>query len=460
MAFILNAYAKFGVRDVRVGLFTEDYVSLKDRQLSKIATEFPSWLGEMREDRALGLIFKLKDCYGGGFIALRNLDDPSRYDSTEFAAIGIDELTKDKMSVFDQLRKRLRWPIDLDKPHFPCGGKLNLGTDEAPEWRHCPVLSHHDQPAFVHPLAGATNPGGPGHGWVKKIFVDRDFPPELRDYAEQFAFVKALAKDNRYNPPDYYKDLKSLPPKMAKAYADGDWNIFEGQFFDEWREDYHVCEPFDIPAFWTKIWAGDWGFFPDYFCGLWAAMSPDGDIWIYREVYDRRITASQWARILGEKTGNEVLQYRKLDATAWTTSSKNKEGTSIGDEFIAAGWDVSPANNDRHNGWARIREFLAWLEDSQGNLIIKPRVHVFKNCKNLIRTMPILIHDENNVEDVQKQGLEDHAPSALRYLLMSCPKPSIQPLSEMSSDWADASFRLSERKGTLESPFKGYQHAE
>src|SRR5947209_19467673 len=85
--FLLHAFQRYRVRNVRVGLFCEDYPALKDRQLSKIVTEFPSWLGELKNDQALGLIYRLKPELGGGFIALRNLDEPNKYDSTEFAAI-------------------------------------------------------------------------------------------------------------------------------------------------------------------------------------------------------------------------------------------------------------------------------------------------------------------------------------------------------------------------------------
>jgi hypothetical protein len=188
--FLLWAFFKYGVRNVRVGLFCEDYPSLKDRQLSKIITEFPSWLGELKNDQALGLIYRLKPEFGGGFIALRNLDEPNKYDSTEFAAIAVDELGKNKVDVFDELRKRLRWPSVPGEPSFP--------------------------PDFIFPFAGGTNPGGPGHSWIKSYFIDKQLPPWLEKYKDQFCFIPALASDNKYNPPSYYEDLKSLPPLLAK----------------------------------------------------------------------------------------------------------------------------------------------------------------------------------------------------------------------------------------------------
>jgi phage terminase large subunit len=114
--FLVKAFALFGVRDVVVGLFCEDYPSLEKRHLAKIETEFPKWLGELKKDFKLGLHYRLRPEFGGGIIILANLDEASKYDSVEFAAVFVDELTKNKLiegddkNIFDQLRKRLRWP--------------------------------------------------------------------------------------------------------------------------------------------------------------------------------------------------------------------------------------------------------------------------------------------------------------------------------------------------------------
>ncbi len=452
LTFLLESFARYGVRNVRVGLFCEDYPALKDRQISKIDTEFPRWLGSLKDDRAHGLIWKLKDEYGGGFIALRNLDDPGKYDSIEFAAIAVDELGKNYQRIFDELRKRLRWPIVPGQPSFP--------------------------PGFIHPFGAGTNPGGKGHNWIKNIWIDplvkddwTNFPKHLEKIKHRFKFIQARASDNKYNPEDYYEmNLQTLPDQMRKAMADGDWDLWEGQFFSEWREKYHTCEPFEIPDFWPKFWAGDWGYFPDYFCGLWFAVSPTGDVYVYREVYNRKIVPSKWAEILIEETGSEVLDYKKLDAKTWGNWMKgeSQSGVSIAEELINGGWVCTPAaaaSGDRINGWTRIREYLSYEEDETipeqfrtfENLKVKPRLRIFKTCRNLIRTLPALIHDEIKVEDVQRKGLEDHAPDALRYGLITRSSIAITPIDQMDADWADATLlfrqRLLEQQG-LESPFQ------
>src|SRR3990167_11162363 len=104
----LVKWAKEGHLGVRVGLFCEDYPALKDRQITKISTEFPNWLGTLADSSIEGMSFKLHPKYGSGVLALRNLDDPSKYASSEFADIAIDELTKNEREVFDQLRSIVR----------------------------------------------------------------------------------------------------------------------------------------------------------------------------------------------------------------------------------------------------------------------------------------------------------------------------------------------------------------
>ena len=128
-------------------------------------------MGELKDSKDLGEIFLFNERFGSNFIALRNLDKPEKYDSTEFAAMYVDELTKNKVEIFDELRKRLRWPTKVDD-----GGVFPLD--------------------FVHPFGAGANPGGPGHGFCKQYWIDHDIPHYLKGYADQFVFVQAKAKDN------------------------------------------------------------------------------------------------------------------------------------------------------------------------------------------------------------------------------------------------------------------------
>ena len=184
--WLMEYWAKYKIRGVRAGLFCEDYVSLNDRHLTKIKFEFPSWLGKFNESKHE---FTLAPEYGGGIIAFRNLDDPSKYLSVEFAVIAIDEINRNPKTTFDMLRSRHRWPGIKD----------------------------------VKFLAGC-NPLG--EAWVKNMWVKRIFSSDEKEQYE-FVFVPALPTDNPYLPKEYYKSLESLPENQRKAYLEGNWDAFD-----------------------------------------------------------------------------------------------------------------------------------------------------------------------------------------------------------------------------------------
>lgn len=193
-----------GLQGVRVGLFCEDYPSLKDRQVSKIATEFPPWLGNLRESKSEGLAFHLGPDYGCGILALRNLDDPTKYQSAEFAIIAIDELTKNAESVFHVLRGSLRWP----------------GVDDT---------------QFI----AASNSNGRGRKWVRKFWIEKDFSdrPELVRLAPEFAYLQALPRENPYLSQSYWDDLNTLPEHLRRSWRDGDWYVPNlGMVYDDFSD--------------------------------------------------------------------------------------------------------------------------------------------------------------------------------------------------------------------------------
>jgi phage terminase large subunit len=201
-------YAKYGFKNIPLGLFSEDYPSLKDRQVVRIKQEIPSFLGKLVDSRDEGYAFIAAPEYGSFIIYLRNLDDPSKYASVEFAAIGVEELTKNRVSTFDDLRFRLRYP----------------GIDEVK-------------------FFAATNPGSIGHVWVKNKWVKPD--PAFPDPEQsRFIFIPARYEDNKYITDDYVLQLDSLPENKRKAFKEGSWDVFAGQYFDEWSVKKHVITPF------------------------------------------------------------------------------------------------------------------------------------------------------------------------------------------------------------------------
>jgi phage terminase large subunit len=430
LLFLLRAHARWGIKNCRVGLFCEDYPSLTDRQISKIKEEFPRHLGELKSSRDLGEVFLLREQFGGGFIALRNLDDPSKYDSTEFAGIAVDEFTKNKklMNLFDQLRKRLRWPIQVQE-----GGTFPDG--------------------FKFPLAWGSNPGGPGHGDVKKLWIDRDFPEHLQREAHEFKYIPARVSDNPYVSPGYIRTLESLPPDLRAAYLDGSWDSFAGQYFGEWREAYHVVPAFEVPKFWKRIICVDWGW-SNPFCCLFLAVNSDGDVYVYREFYGTERLPEWWAeRIIEacELDGIQVGDYTKvIDPAAF--NHEPRFGRPVADMFQDAGLAFMRANNDRLNGWMQVHSFMMW-ERYQADTSMRidtlkrrPKLALLKGAApNLQRTLPNLVKDENRPEDVDTDG-EDHAPDTLRYGLMTCPRPTRIPIDQLTEEWREVLARAAVRE--------------
>lgn len=184
--FLMDYYQRYNLEGIRAGIFCEDYPSLNDRHLTKVKYEFPSWLGKFNEAKHE---FTLAKKWGSGIIAFRNLDDPAKYLSVEFALEAIDEINRNPKTTFDQLRSRLRWPGIKDTKFL----------------------------AGCNPL---------GEAWVKNMWVKRLFPPEEKEQYE-YVYVPALPTDNPHLPVEYYKSLESLPDNQRRAYLEGNWDAFD-----------------------------------------------------------------------------------------------------------------------------------------------------------------------------------------------------------------------------------------
>lgn len=380
IALSIFFYQKYKIPKVPIGLFSEDYPTLKDRQISRIKREIPPRIGVLRETRDEGYVFELAEDLGSGLILLRNLDDPSKYMSTEFAAVFVEELTRNSKETFDDLRFRLRYP--------------GIPT-----------------PKFV----GATNPGGIGHGWVKQLWIDRTAEdPEL----ERFFFIPARYQDNKYVDPTYVHQLESLPEAKRRAWMDGDWNVFAGQFFSEFRASLHVVNPF-IPRGKEVIVGGmDWGRAKPFSFHLatvekifWNEKS-----W-YRaktfcEVYGTDKTPKEWALEIRKQLTFYNIAFKDIswirgDPAMFTKSLDNS--ISISDQFKENFVNIRPASNDRIGGWEVLHKWLSIAPDGI------PYWQITSNCINLVRTLPELVHDDIKLEDVDTEG-EDHAPDDARYM--------------------------------------------
>ncbi len=260
------------------------------------------------------------------------------------------------------------------------------------------------------------NPGGVGHAWVKRLFIDRDFRPG--EAPQDYTFIPAKVYDNTallQSDPAYLRSLQNLPQDMRRAWLEGDWNASAGQYFKEWRTDIHVLQPFDIPRHWRRYAALDYGL--DMLAALFIAVAPDGMAYVYREVYKPGLIGSQAADELCRAAAGEDIHAWLAPPDLW--NRRNDTGRSIAEIFATAGIRLSRAQNDRISGWMDLHEWLRPY-DRQGKTVAGLRV--FAGCVNLIRTLPQLQFDPHRINDAATTPHElTHAPDALRYFAAGRP---------------------------------------
>lgn len=285
-------------------------------------------------------------------------------------------------------------------------------------------------PGIKTSIRAATNPGGIGHGWVRQRWIDAapwgegfNITDSSGQHVTTAAFIPARVSDNTAlleRDPQYAQRLSGLPEHLRRAYLEGDWDIFAGQVFSEWRRELHVVEPRDIPPAWPR-WRGiDYGFNAP-FASYWLARSPERRVYVYRELYQAGLRDSEQALAVKRLSAGETIRQTFADPACW---SRQPNGSTIAQVYAANGVPMVPGNNDRLAGWQRIHEWLAPMSDGL------PGVQVFRTCANLIRTLPALVYDQHKVEDVDTDG-EDHGPDAFRYAAMG---GSVQTTQRVARD--------------------------
>jgi len=265
-------------------------------------------------------------------------------------------------------------------------------------------------------IIAGTNPGGPDSYWVKRRWLQKDLTPtEEPGYRpEQHVYIPSKLEDNPYLDEDYEQSLMDLPEVLRRAYRDGDWDIFPGQFFSEWRRAHHV-----VPT--GRIYDGrwvvavDWGYMAPG-VALFACISADGRITVVKEYVFKMTIASEVAKEIAKAATS--LGIKRLtgpgDTEMWKPQTDS--GESIAETFTRFGVHLTKADKDRVNGWQRLRHWLRPAPDGD------PWLQVTEDCPYLSRTIPSLVMHEKFPEDIA-DGLEDHAADALRYLVMSRPSP-------------------------------------
>jgi hypothetical protein len=301
----------------------------------------------------------------------------------------------------------------------------NYPTDFA--WRY--MISRCRSAAGVPCYMRATaNPGGVGHAWLKTRFIDGHEPfntyraLETGGAAVTRCYIPSRLEDNPYlmrNDPEYAQRLKLLPPHLYRALRRGDWDIFAGQVFSEFRNELHVVKPFALaPGEWKKFYALDWGYQSPFSLGKWA-VNGDGRMVRYGEWYGcskdeanvgiqldpKKAAAQAWAMAVLESVTEVVA-----DTSMW---NKVSDDPSAAEEWEKTGFTMIQADKDRKNGLLIFHQRLKTR--GYDNL---PMLLVFDHCVDFIRTIPTLTPDPSNPEDVNTK-LEDHIYDESRYAVMS-----------------------------------------
>lgn len=306
-------------------------------------------------------------------------------------------------------------------------------------------------PLVTPKIRSTGNPGGVGHAWIKKRFRIGDAPPasvfqivnsEGKLTAKTGVFLPSYLKDNVYLAgTEYERNLDALPEALRRAFKEGDWNVFEGQFFSDWSDDRMIVkDPFVIPHQWSIWLSYDYGFKPGFAAWYWWTKDPiTGRKYVYRELYVQELHAAEQARMVRQMTPLEE-QHRiravYCDPSIFSKRQADMSGLpSIADEIAQEG--VRPligADNRRTHGWSVLRNEMRWCRWAAGIQVectnpvclhqAYPSIQFFPEVVNAVRTIPELVHDPFNGLDILHQDpkIEDHAADAIRYGIVGQPK--------------------------------------
>ena len=261
-----------------------------------------------------------------------------------------------------------------------------------------------------------ANPGGIGHVWFKRLFIDKTVK-ESKDSV----FIQALVYDNQFlmdNNPEYVQRLEDLPDKLRQAFLYGSWTSFDGQFFEEFSEEKHVMNPIPLHTNWKIYRARDYGF--DMLACYWIAIDEYENAYVFKELYQNGLVATKAGEMINEVNDNQPI-WKDL-APPDLYAKNNTDNKSPVDYWSEQGQYLTKASNDRVNGWTAVREWLKVVETPDFDGVIRPhaKLRIFRNCVNLIRTLPQLIFSQKNPNDAATEPHEiTHAPDALRYFCAS-----------------------------------------
>ena len=354
------------------------------------------------------------------FCHMSDAGDMIKYQGAEIHWLYFDELTHFTKPMYDYLRTRLR-------------ANKKLGITPC--------------------VRCASNPGGPGHAWVKARFVDHtDTGRKIANVyvhssvlgtsaQRKVQYIPATVMDNPHITKDYVIELEQKPKALREALLLGKWDAFEGQAFPEFTNDpehyqdrrfTHVIEPFNIPMHWTRVVSFDHGYTRPFSFGVWA-VDEDGRAYRYKELYGcvpgeanegLMKTPGEIAEMLADLMAPEFREGIHVSGVADPAIWDRSRGMSVEEQIrsVFSGVSFMKGDNTRLPGKMQVHERLKFDEDG------RPMMYVFTSCKDFIRTIPSLVYDARKPEDIDTDG-EDHIYDETRYFFMSrplAPRPNIE----------------------------------
>ncbi len=372
---------------IRVLILRRSYPELRENHILPMMAEL-SGVADYRESQ------KVFDFPGGSRLRFGYCEseaDLLRYQGQEYDVVFIDEATQLTERQFLMLGASVRGPNRFPK-------RLYL----------------------------TCNPGGVGHSWVKRLFIDREFTPA--EDPEDYLFIPAGVRDNTAlmkSDPGYLKRLESLPEDLRRAWLLGDWDVLSGRYFPEFSRLTHVV-PDALPGDGAVYFAMDYGL--DMLAGYWVEVKPGGEALVYREIFKKDLVISDAAR--------EILALCREPVDAFIAppdlwNRRQDTGRSAAEIFSECGLPLQRAENDRVQGWYELRE---WLRLGEGG----PRLRVCESCRNLIKSLSEIQRSVQDPNDAARTPhILTHAPDALRYFAAArpaCPGEALAPREPVPMD--------------------------
>ncbi|MBR5571343.1 MAG: phage terminase large subunit [Oscillospiraceae bacterium] len=383
---------------IRLLILRRTYQELESNHIRFLRRE----LHGIAEYRATERIFTFPNGSTIEFGYCANDSDLDRYQGAEYDVIFIDECTQLKESWMRQFAACIRGVNDFPKRiYYTC------------------------------------NPGGPGHSYIKRLFIDRRF--EAGEEPNDYRFIPARVTDNTAllkAQEDYVRQLETLPRRLRMAWLEGRWDVFEGQVFTEFTDDpahyqdrryTHVIDPFDIPREWKVYRSYDFGYAKPFSCGWWA-VDYDGVIYRILELYGCTNTPDEGVLWTPERQFREIrriedehpyLKGRDIRGVADPAIWDASRGESVYETALKYRIYFEKGDNRRIAGWMQMHYRMQF--DDEGY----PRMYIFHTCRGFLRTVPQLLYSEQSPEDVDTKQ-EDHIADETRYFCMSRPLPPRQ----------------------------------